>query len=292
MNAMLNDAPVRQSFRPYYGPRAVTTPPPLSDAAQRVEMKLAELESLWDLLEVDDAPPEPEKLPEDLVVSVVIPVYNEKRTVFDVIARVKALPFATEIIVVDDGSTDGTRGWLETIRGASGLKLILKDQNEGKGAALRSGFEVATGQIVVVQDADLEYDPRDIEQLIRPIATDAADVVYGSRYFYRRCRDTSFFHRLINRALTTASNLSTGWRLTDMETCHKAFRTSVIRDLPLTQSRFGFEPEVTAKLARRKVRVQETPSSYAPRSYAEGKKIGWRDAISAVYCILRYGWSD
>ncbi|MDA1049797.1 MAG: glycosyltransferase family 2 protein [Planctomycetota bacterium] len=243
-------------------------------------------------MEIDEEPPVRFEIPADLRVSVVIPVYNEKKTIFDVIARVKALPFETEIIVVDDCSTDGTRGWLETVRGAPGLKLILKDQNEGKGAALRTGFAVATGHIVVVQDADSEYDPRDIENVIRPIVAGEADVSYGSRYLYRRCSDRSFLHRLANRALTAASNLFTGLRLTDMETCHKAFRRHVIRDLPLKQNRFGFEPEVTAKLARRKYRVTETPSSYKPRGYAEGKKIGIRDALNAIYCIARYGLAD
>lgn len=313
-NAMLNDVPSSVQFMPFV-PTAEPLPPvsevvsqaercvrstdassvrdhTFSEAVCRAERHLAELESLWALIEIDEEPPSPVVVPEGLRVSVVIPVYNEKKTIFDVIARVRALPFETEIIVVDDCSTDGTRGWLETVRGAPGLKLILKDQNEGKGAALRSGFEAATGQIIVVQDADLEYDPRDIETVIRPIIAGEADASYGSRYFYRRNGDRSFFHRLVNRALTTASNMLTGLRLTDMETCHKAFRTCVIRDLPLNQNRFGFEPEVTAKLARRKYRVAETPSSYTPRGYAEGKKIGIRDALNAVYCIVRYGLAD
>ncbi|HUG71501.1 MAG TPA: glycosyltransferase family 2 protein [Pirellulaceae bacterium] len=266
--------------------------PPAADVVSRAESKLAEIESLWDTMMRDEVPAAPFEMPKDLRVSVVIPVYNEKRTIFDVIARVKALPFETEIIVIDDCSTDGTRGWLETVRGAPGLKLIFKDQNEGKGAALRTGFAAATGHVVVVQDADLEYDPRDIENVIRPIVAGEADVSYGSRYFYRRSSDRSFCHRLVNRVLTAASNLFTGLRLTDMETCHKAFRTSVIRNLPLKQNRFGFEPEVTAKLARRKYRVTETPSSYKPRGYAEGKKIGIRDAVNAFYCIARYGLAD
>lgn len=288
-NAMLNDVPSNVQFMPFV---PAIERAPASDVVSRAETKLAEIESLWDLIEADEPPPAPPVIPEGLRVSVVIPVYNERKTVFDVIARVKALPIETEIIVVDDCSTDGTRGWLETVRGAPGLKLILKDKNEGKGAALRSGFAVATGQVVVVQDADLEYDPSDIENLIRPIIAGEADVSYGSRYFYRRSSDRSFFHRLANRALTTASNLFTGLRLTDMETCHKAFRAHIIRDLPLKQNRFGFEPEVTAKLARRKYRVTETPSSYKPRGYAEGKKIGIRDALNAIYCIARYGIAD
>ena len=286
---MLNDVPPNVQFMPFVPALELPT---AADIVSRAESKLAEIESLWDTMMSDEVPAAPFEMPKDLRVSVVIPVYNEKRTVFDVIARVKALPFETEIIVVDDCSTDGTRGWLETVRGAPGLKLIFKNQNEGKGAALRTGFAAATGHVVVVQDADLEYDPRDIETVIRPIVAGEADVSYGSRYFYRRSSDRSFCHRLVNRVLTTASNLFTGLRLTDMETCHKAFRTSVIRNLPLRQNRFGFEPEVTAKLARRRYRVTETPSSYKPRGYAEGKKIGIRDAVNAFYCIARYGLAD
>lgn len=288
-NAMLNDVPAGVQFMPFV---PALERPPYADIVSRAERKLAEIESLWELMDIEEQPAAPFEMPKDLRVSVVIPVYNEKKTIFDVIARVKALPFETEIIVVDDCSTDGTRGWLETVRGAPGLKLILKKENEGKGAALRTGFAAATGHVVVVQDADLEYDPRDIETVIRPIVAGEADVSYGSRYFYRRSGDLSFFHRLVNRALTTASNLFTGLRLTDMETCHKAFRTNVIRELPLKQNRFGFEPEVTAKLARRKYRVTETPSSYKPRGYSEGKKIGFRDALNAIYCIARYGIAD
>jgi Glycosyl transferase family 2 len=288
-NVMLNDVPATMQSSPF---TPVIDRPSADDVVKRAERTLADLDSLWDLMKIEDEPPSPAALPDDLCVSVVIPVYNEKETIFDVIARVRALPFETEIIVVDDCSTDGTRGWLETVRGAPGLKLILKEENEGKGAALRTGFAAATGQIVVVQDADLEYDPRDIETVIRPIVDGEADASYGSRYFYRRCSDRSFTHRMGNRVLTMVSNLFTGLRLTDMETCHKAFRRNVIRELPLKQNRFGFEPEVTAKLARRKLRVTETPSSYKPRGYAEGKKIGLRDALNAFYCIVRYGFAD
>lgn len=311
---MLNDAP---DFIPAL-PLVTNEPTPEADVIERVEAVFAEVDSLcelldesektdreknreylfaepddlWELLEPPARLSEADALPEDLVVSVVIPVYNEKQTVLDVIAQVKALPFETEIIVVDDCSTDGTRGWLETIRGASGLKLILKDENEGKGAALRDGFAAATGHVVVVQDADLEYDPADIESVIRPIVAGNADAVYGSRYLRRRSSDRSFIHRAVNWALTSASNCFTGMNLTDMETCHKAFRARVIQQLPLRQNRFGFEPEVTAKLARRKYRVVETAVGYSPRSYAEGKKIGLRDLFNAMYCIARYGIAD
>lgn len=288
-NAMLNDVPSQLMPIPFI---PIPDGPPSNEVVKRAEKKLAEVEALWDLIDFEEVTAEPLVVPEDLRVSVVIPVYNEKTTVFEVIARVKALPFETEIIVVDDCSTDGTRGWLETIRGAPGLKLILKDQNEGKGAALRSGFEAATGHVVVVQDADLEYNPSEIERLIQPIVSGEADVSYGSRYFYRKSEDRSLLHRLVNRTLTMASNLFTGLRLTDMETCHKAFRAGVVRELQLKQNRFGFEPEVTAKLARRKYRVTETPCSYRPRGYDEGKKIGFRDALNAIYCIVRYGLAD
>jgi glycosyltransferase involved in cell wall biosynthesis len=287
-NAMLNDAamtPVAIPFVPALGPTAAT------DVVTRVEETLEEIDSLWDYVEIDDVPTD-SGLPADLLVSVVIPVYNEKKTVLDVIARVKGLPFNKEIIVVDDCSTDGTRGWLETLRGAPGLELICKDKNEGKGAALRDGFEIAKGHVVVVQDADLEYDPRDLEKVIQPIAAGDADVVYGSRYLFRTSGDRSFAHRMVNRAITCASNLFTGLRLTDMETCHKAFRTNVIRELPLKQRRFGFEPEVTAKVARRDYRVLERPVRYLPRSYAQGKKIGILDALNAMFCVVRYGLAD
>jgi len=267
-------------------------PTPIRDTVSRAEATLDEIDSLWELVAVDEPRVTGNCLPADLRVSVVIPVFNEKKTVLDVIARIRSLPFAKEIIVVDDCSTDGTRGWLETLRGAPGLRLIYQDENQGKGAALRAGFAAATGHITVVQDADLEYDPRGITQLIHPIVSGDADVAYGSRYLYRKSGDPSLLHRLVNRALTCASNYFTGLRLTDMETCQKAFRTNVLRELPLRQNRFGFEPEVTAKIARRKYRVVETPVDYAPRTYAEGKKIGIFDAVNALYCIMRYGWCD
>ena len=310
-NAMLNDAPHALPALPL---PAVTEPVldrdvierveavfAEGDVIERVEAVFAEIDSLWDLLEAPEppaslAPAAPSapgnELPDDLRVSVVIPVYNEKRTVLDVIASVKALPFETEIIVVDDASTDGTPGWLETIRGASGLELILKDATEGKGAAVRDGFAAATGNIVVVQDAAREYDPRDIERVIRPIVAGNADAVYGSRYLERGKREQSVSRRLANWALTKASNVFSGLRLTDMETCQKAFRANVLRGLPLQQNRFGFEPEVTAKLARRKYRVVERSVRYRPRVRSQGQKRGLLDALNAMYCVARYGWRD
>ncbi len=268
---------------------------PADAAAERVEQTLDEIDDLWKLLPVDkrQRPAEVDyDIPADLTVSIVVPVYNERATILDVLARLKALPIRTEIIVVDDCSSDGTRGWLETIKGASGLQLILKDQNEGKGAALRSGFAVATGEIIVVQDADLEYDPADILQVIKPVVTGEADVAYGSRFLADEHQDPSLFHRMVNRVLTGMSNAFTGLRLTDMETCHKAFRRGVIRSMKLQQNRFGFEPEVTAKIARRRFRISEIPVSYSARGYDQGKKIGVRDAFNALYCIVRYGIAD
>lgn len=251
-------------------------------------------DSQWDLLPIStpSVPALDYTVPKGFVVSVVVPVYNERATVLDVVARVKALPIETEIIIVDDCSTDGTRGWLETIRGAAGLQLIFKDRNEGKGAALRTGFQAATGDIVVIQDADLEYDPNDIVRVIRPLVTGQADVVFGSRFLNDTAEGSSQSHRMGNRFLTQLSNLFTGLQLTDMETCYKAFRRGVLRGIELRQDRFGFEPEITAKVARRNYRIQEVPISYAARSYAEGKKIGLRDAFNAVYCILRYARGD
>lgn len=233
--------------------------------------------------------------PRDLTnckVSVVIPVYNERNTILQVIERIRQLPIKTEIIVVDDCSTDGTRGWLEILRGTPDLHFIFKPQNEGKGAALRTGFEAATGDVVIVQDADLEYDPSDIPNVIRPIIMGKADVSFGSRYLQGRGRDGSRFHRFGNWLLTTLSNRLNGVQLTDMETCYKAFRRDVLQQVEFQQNRFGFEPEITAKLARRRYRIEEVPISYNPRGYAEGKKIGLKDLVSTLYCILRYGWAD
>jgi glycosyltransferase involved in cell wall biosynthesis len=205
------------------------------DTPRRVEEDLDRLEKLWEFLPEDDRVAEEPayQIPQQVVLSVVIPVYNEKATILEVVARVKSLPVTTEIIVVDDCSTDGTRGWLQTIKGAPGLKVLLKMRNEGKGAALRTGFEAATGDILVVQDADLEYDPCDILKVIQPIVEGRADVAYGSRFSGDEQQDRSFFHRSINRSLTTFSNLFTGLRLTDMETCYKAFRRNVVREISL-----------------------------------------------------------
>ena len=262
---------------------------------QRVDDALDTIHDLWSLVASNEVyvPPTADfNVPTGFRLSIVVPVYNEKTTILEVIARLNELPLPKEIIVVDDCSTDGTRGWLETMRGASGLKLIFQERNRGKGAALRAGFAASQGDVIVIQDADLEYAPRDILQVVKPIVLGDADVVYGSRYFKSQQPGDSWAHRFANRTLTEVSNLFTGLRLTDMETCYKAFRRDVIRGLELKQNRFGFEPEVTAKLARRRYRVSETAVSYNARGYAAGKKIGIRDAFNALYCIVRYGMGD
>jgi len=262
---------------------------------ERAQVSLERLEDLAALLAVDDGYEPVERdfaIPQGFKLSIVIPVYNEERTIQTLLARVAALPLPKEIVIVDDASTDGTRELLAQYEAARDVHVIFKPHNEGKGAALRTGFRRVTGNVVVVQDADLEYDPRDILPLVKPIVCGHADVVFGSRYLGEQPQDESRFHRLGNRLLTGASNLLTGLALTDMETCYKAFRREVIRGFEIDQNRFGFEPEVTAKIARRKWRVSEVPIRYAARSYAEGKKIGLRDLFSTLWCILRYGLRD
>lgn len=225
-------------------------------------------------------------------ISVVIPVYNEENTIGLVVGRVAALPINSEIVIVDDCSTDRTREILDRLSDVEGIKIVLKDKNEGKGAALRDGFDVATGDIVVVQDADLEYHPRDIPRLLKPLLEDECDIVYGSRFIGVERQDESMIHRFGNWVLTTASNLFNGVALTDMETCYKAFRRRTLDGIKIKQNRFGVEPELTAKWARRGYRFQEVPISYNARGYDEGKKIGVRDLVQAVYCICRYGMTD
>lgn len=226
------------------------------------------------------------------VVSIVIPVYNESKTIATVLRRVSQLPFAKEILVIDDCSTDGTRDLLKQLQDIPGLQILLHEKNSGKGAALRTGFAHVRGDIVVVQDADLEYDPQDIPAVIAPILRGEAEAVFGSRFLGEVPQDKSMVHRLGNWLLTEASNLFTGVRLTDMETCYKAFRSTALKDLRIKQNRFGVEPELTAKLVRRGYRIQEVPIRYHARSYQEGKKIGVRDLFKAIYCIVRYGICD
>ena len=225
------------------------------------------------------------------LVTIVMPAYNEVDTIRDSVAAVLAVPIASrEIVVVDDGSTDGTRDVLaRDVATIPGVRVVLHDRNRGKGAALRTGFREARGDYVCVQDADLEYDPREIPRLLEPLVLDLADVVYGSRFLGGPHRVLYYWHSVGNSLLTTASNIVTDLNLTDMETCYKAFRRSLLQQVELCEDRFGFEPEVTAKVARLGARVYEVPISYRGRTYAQGKKIGLRDAFRALYCIGKYG---
>jgi glycosyltransferase involved in cell wall biosynthesis len=230
-------------------------------------------------------------IPADFKLSVVIPVYNERRWVRELLNRVLAVPIPKEIIVVDDCSTDGTRDILRGLHDDA-IKVIFQPHNQGKGAALREGFRHATGDVVVVQDADLEYDPAEYPRLLQPIIENRADVVFGSRFIGESHRVLYFWHYVANKVLTTVSNMFTNLNLTDMETCYKLFRREVLTDINLKSNRFGFEPEITAKIARHANpawRVYEVAISYSGRTYEEGKKIGLRDAFTALYCIIRYG---
>lgn len=219
---------------------------------------------------------------------VVVPAYNEVRTVRTVIDRVLASPWVAEVIVVDDGSSDGTAEALAAVDHPA-VRVFTHQRNQGKGAALRTGFAAATAEYVVVQDADLEYDPGEYGLLLEPFEAGVADVVYGSRFLSGRPhRVLLFWHSVGNRALTLLSNMTTDLNLTDMETCYKAFRREVIQSIEIEESRFGFEPEITAKVARGRWRIYEVGVSYAGRTYDEGKKIGWRDGVRAVWCILKY----
>jgi glycosyltransferase involved in cell wall biosynthesis len=222
--------------------------------------------------------------------SVVIPCFNEAGTIEELVRRVVAAPPQDkEIIVVDDASTDGTREILETSLKGSVSRLVLQPENRGKGAALRAGFAAASGEIVLIQDADLEYDPREYEKLIRPILDGKADVVFGTRFAGGEShRVLYFWHAVGNRLLTFASNLFTNLNLTDMEVCYKAFRREVLAQISIEEDRFGFEPEITAKVARLGCRLYEVGISYSGRTYGEGKKIGWRDGVHALWCILKY----
>ena len=229
-----------------------------------------------------------------LRLSVVIPVYNEQDTLREILARVRATPFGKEIILVDDCSRDGTRDLLKGMEKEPDLKILYHSVNQGKGAALRTGFQHATGDVVLVQDADLEYDPADYPRLIEPIEKGLADVVYGSRFRgSRMVRVHLYWHQLANHFLTWVSNMFTNLNLTDMETCYKVFRREVLQGMELKSNRFGFEPEITARIARKRlagkrVRVYEVPISYYGRDYAEGKKIGWKDGVAALWHIVRF----
>jgi len=222
--------------------------------------------------------------------SVVIPVFNECRTIREIVRQVAAVPVDKEILVVDDGSTDGTREILAGLDGKDGVRVFLQPENRGKGAAVSVGFQNARGDVVVVQDADLEYDPREYTKLLQPIEDGRADVVYGSRFLGGGPRRVLYFwHTVGNRFLTLVSNMFTNLNLTDMESCYKMFRREVVQSMAIESRRFGIEPEITAKVARRGYRVYEVPISYYGRTYEEGKKIGWKDAFSALWTIVRHG---
>jgi glycosyltransferase involved in cell wall biosynthesis len=228
-----------------------------------------------------------------MMISVVIPVYNEKGTVLELLRRVEAVEvpgLSREIVLVDDFSTDGTRELLrKEVEARPGVRVLYHDRNRGKGAALRTGIATTAGDIVLIQDADLEYDPREYPKLLAPILDGRADVVYGSRFSGSEAKRVLFFwHSVGNRFLTTFSNMFTNLNLTDMETCYKVFRGDILRGIRIEEDRFGFEPEVTAKIARLRCRIYEVGIGYSGRTYAEGKKINWKDGVRALWCILKY----
>ena len=235
-------------------------------------------------------------IPDGFKLSVVIPVYNEERWVREIVRRVRDVPIPKEVILVDDCSTDGTRKILEEeISKLPDCRIIYHEVNQGKGAGLRTGFKHATGDVVVVQDADLEYDPAEYPRLLQPIFEGKADVVFGSRFIGENHRVLYYWHSIANKGLTHLSNFFTNLNLTDMETCYKVFRREVLQGITLRSNRFGFEPEITAKVARRHSppwRIYEVPIRYSGRTYEEGKKIGLRDAINAFYCIVRFWMFD
>ncbi len=241
-------------------------------------------------------------------ISVVIPVYNEMATIEEILLRVQSVDLDKEIVIVDDGSKDGTRNFLQSLAESAKaipaqinlprtgkvletgrIRVFFQDKNQGKGAALRRGFEESKGEIVIIQDADLEYDPSDYHRLVAPILSGHADVVYGSRFLSGPHRVHLFWHYVGNKFLTLLSNMVTNINLSDVWTCYKALRRNVLQSLKLEENRFGFEQEITIKIARGGWSVYETPISYYGRSYAEGKKIGWKDGVRALWCILRYG---
>jgi glycosyltransferase involved in cell wall biosynthesis len=219
----------------------------------------------------------------------VIPVYNEVHTILSLIDRVQDVPVDKEIVLVDDHSTDGTRTLLERTAFPANVRVLYHERNQGKGAALRTGFAAATGDVVIIQDADLEYDPQEYPKLLQPIRDGKADVVFGSRFAGGEThRVLYFWHSLGNKFLTLASNAFTNLNLTDMETCYKVFKREVLQRITVEENRFGFEPEITAKVAKLRVRIYEVGISYAGRTYEEGKKIGWKDGVRAMWCIVKY----
>jgi len=224
--------------------------------------------------------------------SVIIPIYNEKASLEEIVRRVQATGRASEIILVDDGSVDGTRDILPALDGKDGVRVILHEKNQGKGGAVRTGIRAAAGEVMLIQDADLEYDPRDYPALLKPIEEGIADVVYGSRFLGGPRRATMFWHMIANYMLTFMTNILYNTILTDMETGYKVFRRKVVENMPIHAHRFEFEPEFTAKVLKRRFRIYEVPISFNPRDYSEGKKIGLMDAFHAVWTLLKYRFVD
>ena len=225
--------------------------------------------------------------------SIVMPVYNEHATIEEILSRVEAVGLADEIVIVDDGSTDGTRELLHELASKYPItNLIMHQHNQGKGAAVRTGIQAARGELILIQDADLEYDPRDYPTLLKPIEEGVADVVYGSRFLGAPRRSTMFWHMIANKLLTLFTNILYNSILSDMETGYKLFKSEVIKSIPLRARRFDFEPEVTAKLLKRRIRIFEVPISFYPREYSEGKKIGLRDAFEAAWTLFKYRFVD
>ena len=258
--------------------------PPTTDATylQRMETTLDTVEqTVADAVESDAKKTA-------LAVSIVIPVYNERETIEEIVSRVKAVGVHHEIVIVDDFSLDGTRDILLELGKQEDIRVLMHGYNRGKGAALRTAFAEVQGDVVMIQDADLEYSPEDYPKLLAPIERGETNVVYGSRFLENADQDPSRLHRFGNWLLTKLSNLATGQRLTDMETCYKVFRREVLTGIDVEQDRFGFEPEITAKLSRQGQRIVEVPIQYDSRGYEEGKKIGMSDALNALWCILRY----
>ena len=283
------DQLAQQAFRDQLAFQNRTKQPASEAIADRASLQLARVEelvehaaeSLSTPVTYSSAHPE---------LTIVIPVYNEPETISEIVQRVHRLPITKQIIIVNDGSTDSTGESLDALAHLDNVEIIEHNINRGKGAALQTGFQHARGKFVIVQDADLEYDPIDILKVIEPLRSGSSDVVYGSRYLESAHQDPSLLHRFGNWLLTSFSNRLTGLQLTDMETCYKAFRRDVLNQIHIEQNRFGFEPEITAKIAKQQVRIQEVGVSYNCRSWKEGKKIGVKDLINTLYCIARYNW--
>ena len=279
-------------------PKTATLPsqPPLAPTVdqaflKRLEASIAAAEEAVAVgLEIGNEPTAQNEKSTALAVSVVIPVYNERDTIAEIVRRVQAVGIHQEIVIVDDYSMDGTRDVLLELAQQPDIRVLMHGYNQGKGAALRTAFAEVEGDVVMIQDADLEYDPKEFPKLLAPIERGETDVVYGSRFLENADQDPSRLHRFGNRMLTGLSNRLTGQRLTDMETCYKVFRREVLQAINFKQNRFGFEPEITAKISRMGKQIVEVPISYEYRSYEEGKKIGIRDGLNAIWCILRYSF--